>query len=154
MSFFTCPGEWTIWREVCYDLKPYNFEIHLKHPGGQPILCEAAFNVNLLCGQNTGARLWRHQEMKHWKTSGPGLKHYFITCKMAEAGGSLQENHVDAILQVKLAGWWEFFSPSGPHLMVSQDDGGNGEGKGEERELTCLDSLGGPNSSSILTLSW
>lgn len=56
-SLFTCPGEQTISREVCYNLKPYNIKIHLKNPGGQPILCEAAINLNVLCGYNTGARL-------------------------------------------------------------------------------------------------
>lgn len=56
VSIFTCPGEQTISREVGYDLKPYDFQIHLRNPGCQPILFEAAINLNLPCGYNTGAR--------------------------------------------------------------------------------------------------
>jgi len=53
---FSHSGEQTISREICYDLKHHNFKIHLRNPGGQPILCEAAINLNLLCGHRAGAR--------------------------------------------------------------------------------------------------
>lgn len=93
-SVFTCPGEQTISREVCYDLKPYDFKIHLKTPGGQPILCEAAFNSNLLCGYNTGAGFKGVRKWSDGRHQGTSRKHDFMARGTAGAGAEPEENHM------------------------------------------------------------
>lgn len=92
--------------------------------------------------------------MKWWKTSGTGLKHDFMNCKMARAGADPEENRVARSLQVELAGRWAFLCPSGPHLMASRDDRGSWEEPGWGGRAGGKQWVMKSNSSSPLPWSW